>query len=469
MGSGSGSFFHVSGPISTTEDREDSSSFARMGSLLGAPRPPALERRIVARDVEQVANGVHGQSASEGANANTKRRSTFTIGGQPPLSLQPPPRKRWTGTASATSFTEEERDAPAEGGTGGASSHPYANGNASHSYFSPFASQSATNGVVPIVRSGKRERPGSTGGASIGSAGGGSPSPITPGPGMYAHPHANGSAGTAGSFGVPSVRTGRVSVMSGRESIKEGSVKTYDARLSVNGHHEQEGRSTDRLSQRSVSTGADTGGRSRASSVGNGAAVNGNGHPNPNGEDVTNANGSTTKARRWSTLPNRLTPPPAANVATIPHPYAAAGLSSSERDRDRDRPPSRDSSGKGSRSSFGSAPSSSPPQTPIGEKIIQFHTQNDPSFLELSTGSTPVLATRALPGLGVPAPESEYAEIVSLPPPRRGSRQISIKEVERVSTPPPDPAAVPLPPDEDGQLFSLSRHGSAVSLGIVTM
>lgn len=124
---------------------------------------------------------------------------------------------------------------------------------------------------------------------------------------------------------------------------------------------------------------------------------------------------------------------------------------------------------------------STPPATPIGEKIIEFRTQNDPSFLELSTGSTPVIPSRALPalsgpGAGVdpPAPENEYAEIVSLPPPRRSSRQISIKDVERAPTPPPDPAAVPLPPDAEDEggpakLFSLSRNGSAVSLGIVTM
>ncbi|KAJ7366725.1 hypothetical protein DFH08DRAFT_835277 [Mycena albidolilacea] len=122
-----------------------------------------------------------------------------------------------------------------------------------------------------------------------------------------------------------------------------------------------------------------------------------------------------------------------------------------------------------------------PPATPIGEKIIEFRTQNDPSFLELSTGSTPVIPSRALPalsgpGTGVdpPAPENEYAEIVSLPPPRRSSRQISIKDVERAPTPPPDPAAIPLPPDAEDEggpakLFSLSRNGSAVSLGIVTM
>ncbi|KAJ7163388.1 hypothetical protein C8R46DRAFT_1103248 [Mycena filopes] len=127
---------------------------------------------------------------------------------------------------------------------------------------------------------------------------------------------------------------------------------------------------------------------------------------------------------------------------------------------------------------------STPPQTPIGEKIIQFHTQNDPSFLELSTSSTPVLRPLpALPSVALsgdasdpPAPENEYAEIVSLlPPPRRGSRQISVKELERferVPTPPLEPELVPLPRDEEdedagpGKLFSLSHHGSVISLGM---
>ncbi|KAJ7459728.1 hypothetical protein FB451DRAFT_1504864 [Mycena latifolia] len=118
-----------------------------------------------------------------------------------------------------------------------------------------------------------------------------------------------------------------------------------------------------------------------------------------------------------------------------------------------------------------------PPSTPLGEKIIQFHTQNDPSFLQLSAASTPVL--RPLPALpsDPPAPESEYAEIVSLsPPPRRGSRQISVKDVDRVPTPELEAEPAPLPRDQEaegagpgpGKLFSLSRHGSVISLGIVT-
>ncbi|KAJ7505443.1 hypothetical protein B0H11DRAFT_2186832 [Mycena galericulata] len=117
-----------------------------------------------------------------------------------------------------------------------------------------------------------------------------------------------------------------------------------------------------------------------------------------------------------------------------------------------------------------------PPTTPLGEKIIQFHTQNDPSFLQMSAASTPVL--RPLPALPVdppaPAPAQEYGEMVSLlPPPRRGSRQISIKEApERTPTPEPEPprdqAAENAGPGP-GKLFSLSRHGSVISLGIVTV
>ncbi|KAF7365344.1 hypothetical protein MVEN_00406400 [Mycena venus] len=798
-----------------------------------------------------------------------KRRTLNALGnafGGPPVTpLQPPPRKkRWTAvsdSAAASSFSPFTRASGEESelkeeSERGVATHPYANGYASGSYFSPFSSS---------------KRPGSASGARPGSAGGSGSSPTTPG--MYAHPHANGSAGTAGSFGVPSVHTGTGRMRDG--SVKglgrEGSVRTAGSIRDVNGYVNGRNHSTDRLSERSVSTGTGTGqSRSRASSVGNtpssgipnGAnGVNGSaGNVNGNG----NANG---KARRWSTLPKRLTPPassppatPAtstgagAGAGTIPHPYAAAALSSTSSEREsRDRPPSRSSfgsAGKGSRSSFGSAPwtrggkrasgisvgsigavssgvsggsvgtanekresngsgksvtgaltaasasppapaatapsragnrlsvpppprpaptgalppapgesgspngrtsfssigesrtsfnsvrestprtsfnresrSSSlsvsfreppppvtssksaplpaptasarpaahsksatstgssfresmamthralrlsllapkpppagvlpprpdevvpprresiglgrprtgtsesggsglyaipsspvfppprgplpappvvapapvpapslgpvrhtslklkqrlrilsappaphpaaqqqqqvqsqhstpapqsrptsadatvppprparskarpgpmtlatflsastpstpttaapvplspaafaaaianagglhgtPPATPIGEKIIQFHTQNDPSFLELSTGSTPIIPARTLPGLSgssedPPAPESEYAEIVSLPPPRRGSRQISIKDVERAPTPPPDPAAIPLPPDTEddgvgpgpGNLFSLSRNGSVVSLGIVTM
>ncbi|KAJ7758535.1 hypothetical protein DFH07DRAFT_1024515 [Mycena maculata] len=117
-----------------------------------------------------------------------------------------------------------------------------------------------------------------------------------------------------------------------------------------------------------------------------------------------------------------------------------------------------------------------PPGTPIGEKIIQWHTQNDPSFLQLGAGppsaaSTPVL--RSLPALPAdpppPASEGEYAEIVSLsPPPRRGSRQISIKDAPTPTrTPTPEPEPEPHAPP--GKLFSLSRHGSVISLGIVTV
>ncbi|KAJ7212248.1 hypothetical protein GGX14DRAFT_564724 [Mycena pura] len=116
----------------------------------------------------------------------------------------------------------------------------------------------------------------------------------------------------------------------------------------------------------------------------------------------------------------------------------------------------------------GTAPQhGTPPATPIGEKILPF---TDPSFLQLSAASTPVL--RPLSGL----PENEDAEIPSLlPPPRRGSRQLSVMELDLEPAPDPEPA----PPFRDqeaegvgpgpGKLFSLSRQGSVISLGIVTM
>ncbi|CAK5284301.1 unnamed protein product [Mycena citricolor] len=99
------------------------------------------------------------------------------------------------------------------------------------------------------------------------------------------------------------------------------------------------------------------------------------------------------------------------------------------------------------------------PGTPIGEKIIQWHTQNDPSFLQISRASTPVL--RPLTPLQAADEMVPYEVPSLLPPPRRGSRQISVKDVDRPPTPPPD--------TEGSKLFSLSRHGSVISLGIVTM
>ncbi|KAJ7057830.1 hypothetical protein C8F01DRAFT_1151207 [Mycena amicta] len=114
------------------------------------------------------------------------------------------------------------------------------------------------------------------------------------------------------------------------------------------------------------------------------------------------------------------------------------------------------------------------PGTPIGEKIMQW---NDASFLQMSAASTPVLRPLPVPS----AIESEsyhdhdYPEVqmVSLlPPPRRGSRQISLKEIEpRTPTPEYEQEAA-LPRDLEaegagpgpGKLFSLSRHGSVISL-----
>ncbi|GLB38257.1 hypothetical protein LshimejAT787_0501220 [Lyophyllum shimeji] len=103
----------------------------------------------------------------------------------------------------------------------------------------------------------------------------------------------------------------------------------------------------------------------------------------------------------------------------------------------------------------------SPPATPIAEKITLY--QNDPSFLQIHTPVTPHLP---LPRARPVPPESE---VISLsPPPRRGSKQISVvgSDVDLES-----PAA------EDGKsavegehrLMSLSRPGSVISLGFVSM
>ncbi|TFK40627.1 hypothetical protein BDQ12DRAFT_461484 [Crucibulum laeve] len=103
----------------------------------------------------------------------------------------------------------------------------------------------------------------------------------------------------------------------------------------------------------------------------------------------------------------------------------------------------------------------SPPITPIAEKIT-LH-QNDPSFLQLHTPITPSLP----PPRALPQPPDQYAELTSLsPPPRRGSKQISLFEPEIES---------PVSPSEDklgegdGRILSLSRPGSVVSLGIVSL
>ncbi|KAF7289908.1 hypothetical protein MIND_01365700 [Mycena indigotica] len=115
---------------------------------------------------------------------------------------------------------------------------------------------------------------------------------------MYALPHASASTGTAGSFGVRAP--------SAASNHDEGH---------LNGHI------ADRVSERSVSTG-----RSRASSVGNGAST---------------SRQNSGRGRRWSTLPRRLTPPdnipPATPSRSIPHPYAAASSSPSSNERSASR------------------------------------------------------------------------------------------------------------------------------------
>ncbi|RDB17912.1 hypothetical protein Hypma_000928 [Hypsizygus marmoreus] len=100
----------------------------------------------------------------------------------------------------------------------------------------------------------------------------------------------------------------------------------------------------------------------------------------------------------------------------------------------------------------------SPPQTPIAEKITLY--QNDLSFLQLHTPVTPYLP----PPRALPTPPEPYPEVTSLsPPPRRGSKQISVIESEPV-------VEDEKPPVEGGhRLMSLSRPGSVISLGIVSM
>ncbi|KAJ7644026.1 hypothetical protein FB45DRAFT_896711 [Roridomyces roridus] len=285
------------------EEGQRSGSFARMGSILaggsgqtsrakatlpvggGAPvssTPEAngaldLERRIVRQaergaSVDITANGNgHVHSASEPTSG--KRR---TLGALTLTSLQPPPRarKRWT-----------------------AGSAP------------PVGSVSAHGHMESVSAREEDEEADVMGNAYAGSTNGHGGSPSTTGSFFYAHPHANGSAGTAGSFGVPPSVSKRRSEYGAPEGVEEV-VATRE----------------DHLSQRSVST------RSRASSVGT--------------SGTTGAGGATS--RRWSTLPRRFTPPenpPPPSTRTIPHPYAAQP----ERET-RERAPSR-SSGR----SFGSS------------------------------------------------------------------------------------------------------------------
>lgn len=97
-----------------------------------------------------------------------------------------------------------------------------------------------------------------------------------------------------------------------------------------------------------------------------------------------------------------------------------------------------------------------PPATPIGEKIT--HMQDDPSFLQLLTPVTPSLPIPKPRNLS--SPIEQYPEVTSLsPPPRRGSKQISITESTT------DTSKV----EPENSLLSLSRRGSVISLGLVSM
>ncbi|KAF8158308.1 hypothetical protein B0H34DRAFT_708251 [Crassisporium funariophilum] len=157
----------------------------------------------------------------------------------------------------------------------------------------------------------------------------------------------------------------------------------------------------------------------------------------------------------------------------------------------------------------------SPPATPIAEKITLF--QNDPSFLQMYT---PILPPMPLPLALLPPSPEENPGVTSLsPPPRRGSKQLLETELERpkemsvlpeekltrletprahLSMPLPDsfvsldsppsprsvntdidsPSEATSPEDSRNKLpsplepprhLSLSRPGSVISLGILSM
>ena len=99
------------------------------------------------------------------------------------------------------------------------------------------------------------------------------------------------------------------------------------------------------------------------------------------------------------------------------------------------------------------------PPTPIAEKIVQY--ENESSFLHMTTPYFP-------PPRLLPAQSESYPEVGITPlspPPRRGSKQISILELES-ETPPIDDEK---PVVEESQLIPISRPGSVMSLGIVTL
>ncbi|KAF9013438.1 hypothetical protein BDQ17DRAFT_1343429 [Cyathus striatus] len=102
----------------------------------------------------------------------------------------------------------------------------------------------------------------------------------------------------------------------------------------------------------------------------------------------------------------------------------------------------------------------STPITPIAEKITSH--QNDLSFLQLQTPITPSLPSPR-PLLTPPEPEITYLS----PPPRRGSKQISVIETEMVENPPP--LTEEKTPDGERRMMSLSRPGSVVSLSVVNV
>jgi hypothetical protein len=110
----------------------------------------------------------------------------------------------------------------------------------------------------------------------------------------------------------------------------------------------------------------------------------------------------------------------------------------------------------------GSMPSAiSPPATPIAEKITL--NQNDLSFLQLQTPVAPF----APPPRPLPSPPEQLPELTSLsPPPRRNSKQISVVEIES-QTPVVKDEKPPI--EGEHKLLSLSRPGSVISLGIVSM
>ncbi|KAF5382455.1 hypothetical protein D9615_003001 [Tricholomella constricta] len=106
----------------------------------------------------------------------------------------------------------------------------------------------------------------------------------------------------------------------------------------------------------------------------------------------------------------------------------------------------------------------SPPATPIAEKITLY--QNDPSFLQLHTPVTPHLP----PPRALPTPPELYPEVTSLsPPPRRGSKQISIVGSDVESPVVEEDQKLSVEGPGEHRLISLSRPGSVVSLGIMSM